>query len=72
MVQEKKKARGGKREGAGRPKKDDAKQPVTVRLDADLYNVLKSENFKSRYNLAQFVNDSIRNKLMIHGFLDVK
>lgn len=72
MEQEKKKSRGGKREGAGRPKMDDAKQPITVRLDADLYNVLKSENFKSRYNMAQFVNDSIRNKLMIHGFLNGK
>ena len=70
MEQEKKKSRGGKREGAGRPKMDDAKQPITVRLDADLYNVLKSENFKSRYNMAQFVNYSIRNKLMIHVFLN--
>ena len=72
MEQEKKKSRGGKREGAGRPKMDDAKQPITVRLDADLYNALKSERFKSRYNLAQFVNDSIRNKLIIHGFIDAK
>ena len=70
MEQEKKKARGGKREGAGRPKKDDAKQPVTVRLDADIYKILKSRDFMNRYNMAQFVNDSIRNKLMIHGFLN--
>ena len=72
MEQEKKKSRGGKREGAGRPKKDDAKQPITVRMDADIYKILKSMKFKNRYNIAQFVNDSVRNKLMIHGFFDVE
>ena len=72
MEQEKKKSRGGKREGAGRPKIDDAKLPITVRLDADIYKILKSKNFLNRYNMAQFVNDSIRNKLMIHGFFDVE
>lgn len=72
MEQGTKKKRGGKREGAGRPKKDDAKQPITVRMDADIYRILKSRKFLNQFNLAQFVNDSVRDRLMLKGFYDVE
>lgn len=56
MEEIKKKSRaGGKRAGAGRPKKDDAKTVVTFRIDADLASLVKSKDNKSR-----FINDCIR------------
>lgn len=72
MEQEKINTRGGKREGAGRPKKDDAKQPITVRFDADVHKILKSKEFLNQFNLAQFVNDSVRERLMSNGFINAK
>lgn len=54
-MEEKKGKAGGKRKGAGRPKKCDAKLLLSVRIDADLAALVKSQANKSR-----FINDCIR------------
>ena len=54
-MEEKRNKAGGRREGAGRPKRDDAKLLITFRIDADLATLVKSTENKSH-----FINDCIR------------
>lgn len=46
---------GGRRPGAGRPRKPDAKVTLTVKIDTDLFEIVSRQANKS-----QFVNRCIR------------
>lgn len=62
--------RGGKRIGAGRPKKSDAKVQVALKLDYDLNEVFESSKFKEKNMLrGQYINQSIREKMQKDGIL---
>ena len=62
--------RGGKRIGAGRPKKADAKVQIALKLDYDLNEAFESSKFKEKNMLrGQFINQSIREKMQSDGIL---
>ena len=62
--------RGGKRIGAGRPKKADAKVQVALKLDYDLSEAFNSPQFKEKNMLrGQYINQSIREKMQSDGIL---
>jgi hypothetical protein len=55
MKEEVKKKRGGKRAGAGRPRKGHVRLSIGLRLPLDIYNYLQQQDNKS-----QFVEKIIR------------
>ena len=64
------KKRGGKRIGAGRPKKSDAKVQVALKLDYELSEAFNSPLFKEKKMLrGQYINQSIREKMQKDGIL---
>lgn len=67
---EENKKRGGKRIGAGRPKKADAKVQVALKLDYDLNEAFNSPQFvKTKVLRGQYINQSIREKMQSDGIL---
>lgn len=48
---------GGKRKGAGRPKSDNPKQIISLRIEPDLI-----EYVNSKKNRSEFINNCIREK----------
>ena len=49
---------GGKRKGAGRPKSDNRKQIISLRIEPDLI-----EYVNSKKNRSEFINNCIREKI---------
>nr|DAT56215.1 MAG TPA: hypothetical protein [Bacteriophage sp.] len=49
---------GGKRKGAGRPKSDNPKQIISLRIEPDLI-----EYVNSKKNRSEFINNCIREKI---------
>lgn len=49
---------GGKRKGAGRPKSDNPKQIISLRIEHDLI-----EYVNSKKNRSEFINNCIREKI---------
>lgn len=49
---------GGKRKGAGRPKSDNPKQIISLRIEPDLI-----EYVNSKKNRSKFINNCIREKI---------
>nr|DAZ41773.1 MAG TPA: hypothetical protein [Caudoviricetes sp.] len=49
---------GGKRKGAGRPKSDNPKQIISLRIEHDLI-----EYVNSKKNRSEFINNCIRGKI---------
>lgn len=58
--------RGGKREGAGRPKKDVCQKPMSLRLDPELSYVFDNDKTIKKNT---FINEAIREKMMREGML---
>ena len=54
-MEEKVKNRGGKRENAGRKKRDKGVKPILLNIELDLF-----EAFKNKSNKTTFINDAIR------------
>ena len=66
-VEEIKKSRGGKREGAGRPSSPNSKVQVALKLDRDLKDVFDSPNFEE--NRGRYINDAVREKMKKDGYI---
>lgn len=49
---------GGKRKGAGRPKSDNPKQIISLRIEPDLIKYVNSKK-----NRSEFINNCIREKI---------
>ena len=62
-MEEIKKKRGGKREGAGRPKGEDT-TIISVRLENKLLNKIPPNTTRSKY-----INDAVREKMKKDGFI---
>ena len=58
--------RGGKRDGAGRPKKDVCQKPMSLRLDPELSYVFDNDRSIKKNT---FINEAIREKMMREGML---
>ena len=58
--------RGGKREGAGRPKKDVCQKPMSLRLDPELSDVFDNNKTIKKNT---FTNEAIREKMTKEGLL---
>lgn len=70
MEETKKTKRGGKRIGAGRPKKSDSKVQIALKLDFDLNEAFNSPQFIETNMLrGQYINQSIREKMQKDGIL---
>ncbi len=66
-MEEIKKGRGGKREGAGRKKRGNATTAMSLKLDNDLYAAINNPSFKFKKN--RFINDAVRLRLIDEGLL---
>ena len=64
-MEEIKKQRGGKREGAGRKAVGVSTHPMPLKLDNDLYNILSNSNI----NRNRYINDAVRAKMKEDGYL---
>lgn len=64
-MEEIKKQRGGKREGAGRKAVGISTHAMALKLDNDLYNVLSN----SGQNKNRFINDAVREKMVRDGLI---
>lgn len=64
-MEEIKKQRGGKREGAGRKAVGLSTHPMALKLDCDLFEILN----KLGINKNRFINDSVREKMKKEGYL---
>lgn len=60
-----KKQRGGKREGAGRKAVGVSTTPMPLKLDNDLFVILS----KSGMNKNRYINDAVREKMKKDGYL---
>lgn len=70
MTTKKKDNRGGRREGAGRPKsKEGAKVVVSARIDKELNDVFNSEEFKKKASKSDYVNTAIREAMLRDGYI---
>lgn len=63
------KKRGGRREGAGRPPKEDSKVQISLKLDWDLNMAFSSVEFSESHNRGRYINDAIRRALERDGFI---
>lgn len=64
-MEEIKKKRGGKREGAGRKAVGLSTHPMALKLDNDLFDVLSGlDIIKNRY-----INDAVREKMIKDGYI---
>lgn len=64
-MEEIKKQRGGKREGAGRKAVGISTHPMALKLDNDLYNTLSA----IKINKNRFINDAVREKMVREGYI---
>ena len=64
-MEEIKKQRGGKREGAGRKAVGVSTHPMPLKLDNDLYSILSNSNI----NRNRYINDAVRAKMKEDGYL---
>ena len=64
-MDELKKQRGGRREGAGRKAVGLSTHPMALKLDNDLYEVLS----KSGKNKNRYINEAVREKMKKDGCL---
>lgn len=69
MTDEIKPKRGGKREGAGRPPKEDSKVQISLKLDCDLNTIFNSTKFTKAHNRGRYINDAIRAALQRDGYI---
>ena len=67
MAEKIKSTHGGKREGAGRPSDPNSKVQISLKLDKDLSDVFKDENFKG--NRGRYINEAIRAKMKEEGYI---
>lgn len=58
--------RGGKRDGAGRPKKANCQKPMSLRLDPELSNVFDNNKTIKKNT---YINEAIREKMRTDGLL---
>ena len=63
-MEEIKKQRGGKREGAGRKAVGISTHPMALKLDNDLYEALSV----AKINKNRFINDAVREKMNREGY----
>lgn len=64
-MEEIKKQRGGKREGAGRKAVGVSTHPMPLKLDNDLFVILSM----SGMNKNRYINDAVREKMKKDGYL---
>lgn len=64
-MEELKKKRGGKREGAGRKAVGLSTHPMALKLDNDLFEALA----KLDINKNRYINDAVREKMIQHGYI---
>ena len=64
-MEEIKKQRGGKREGAGRKAVGISTHALALKLDNDLYEVLSN----SSQNKNRYINDAVREKMVRDGLI---
>ena len=64
-MDELKKQRGGRREGAGRKAVGLSTHPMALKLDNDLYEVLS----QSGINKNRYINEAVREKMEKDGYL---
>ncbi len=64
-MEEIKKQRGGKREGAGRKAVGISTHAMALKLDNDLYEVLSN----SSQNKNRYINDAVREKMVRDGLI---
>lgn len=63
-MEEKIENRGGKRENAGRKKRDKEVKPILLNLEATLYKALPKSLNRNAY-----INDAVREKMQKDGFI---
>ena len=63
-MEEKIENRGGKRENAGRKKRDKEVKPILLNLEKDLFDALPKIINRNGYR-----NDGVREKMMQHGYI---
>ncbi|MBO5468095.1 MAG: hypothetical protein J6A02_11765 [Prevotella sp.] len=69
-MEEKKSNRGGKREGAGRPRQENSKKQLAMKLDKDLYDVFYSSEFLNAVeNRGRYINAAIRSAMIRDGYI---
>ena len=64
-MEELKKQRGGKREGAGRKAVGVSTHPMALKLDNDIFEALA----KIDINKNRYINDAVREKMIQHGYI---
>ena len=64
-MEEIKKTRGGKREGAGRKPVGISTHPMALKLDNDLYEALSA----AKLNKNRYINDAVRAKMKEDGYI---
>ena len=64
-MEEIKKQRGGKREGAGRKPVGISTTAMSLKLDNDLYNALVATGLKRN----RYINDAVREKMIKDGYI---
>ena len=64
-MEELKKQRGGKREGAGRKAVGLSTHPMALKLDNDLFEILN----QSSVNKNRYINDAVRAKMKKDGLI---
>ena len=64
-MEEIKKQRGGKREGAGRPAVGITTHPMALKLDNNLFTMLSDAGV----NKNRYINDAIREKMVRDGLI---
>ena len=73
-MEEKKNNRGGKRENAGRKKREKEIMPILLNLEIELNNafpkeILNDNNELVKFNRNAYINAAIREKLVKDGYL---
>ena len=66
-MEEMKKGRGGKREGAGRKKRGNSTTAMSLKLDNDLFAAINNPSFQMNKN--RFINEAVRQRLIDEGLL---
>ncbi len=64
-MEETKKTRGGKREGAGRKAVGLSTTPMSLKLDNDLYAALNNQGL----NKNRYINDAVRKSMLNDGYI---
>ena len=64
FMEEKIENRGGKRENAGRKKRDKEVKPILLNLEKDLFDALPKSINRNGY-----INDAVREKMIQHGYI---